>query len=687
LPSLHHVLQRAGQFDTSGGSLSNTLFWNYQDATLLPVLRLAGNNGTLAMNILGYNQVDGHLAGLVVPLVALVAWHRRDLHPFFAVAAGTAGFILATGAGLTWGLFDPIPILYSVRNPVKLQAPMTLAVAVLFGAGVGTLLAVVPRVLRRTATYRELPDDVRRQAVRVAVVGLVVVSLVAYAAPASGALGLEQVRGDSYYVNDGQVAVADRLDGRVLWVPYGYTTQLRLRHVYPDHVGIKSGGAFHGIQNREHVEQFFEDFVEDPASTRSQLTSMGVRYVVVSRDAPRRDANGHPRVIRLWGTPWLKGNPVAYEADLRTSSVFRQAFETDDGAYAVYEVVGVNETQRVERVEGVHTLYYPRSTDGVEYEANLLSNPDFDDGLRDWWHNGTDTEYAIVDDGVRLRTIGNYTYPVAQRVSVQPGRHYRVDVGSDAPVSVQLVWYEDPKSPDNYTGDEVYEDGDLPALVEANSSVVSVRVRPAEQRAVVDNVSVRPRKHPPETGFVGAGEAIPGVAIDGWEHGGDLGTTVSVNLVGWKADELDPDVRLVDAETRLGGHLVYDDTYRQGAGVLLSDTDDDGAPDLPAGVPDEARVVTHQTNRGTVLDYWVLGEFDDTRATVLRESYDERWRSTTGGAHFEADGWANGYLDTDPEDIRWTGGSNRGLIVGLWVALWVGTLGVLAVVTIRSRWT
>lgn len=699
LPSLHYIAQRAGQFDIGRRVLVGTMRWNYADADPLPVLRLAGNRGTWAMNALGYNADGAFLVGLVIPAVALVPVRRDRLRVFYAVAGGAAAFMVATKYGLTDPLFDAVPPLWSLRNPVKLQYPLLLATSVLFGAGAETLLRRLAGVGRTSPLGDPFPSSRRKYAVAAAVTLVLGAALFAYALPASGAMGLEAVRGDEYYVPAEQERVAERLDGRAIWVPYGYTTQLQLRHTSPNHVGIRSGGILQGIQNAGYVADLFAQFARDPASVRNQLSSLDARYVVVSHDPPNRVDDGPPRYSQKWGAPWLVGDPGAWEERLADSAAFERAFETSN--YAVFRVHGVDADPETGTASGLHTVYYPTDRSAsTPVGDSLLTNAEFADGLTGWWAGGANTEYAAVesDDGdgaVRLRRVATPVHPVAQRVPVEAGLPYHVSVDSRDPVGVLLVWYDGRKSPENVTARQQYASADLPAVVRARGTTLSVRVRPAGGSATLDAVDVRRATYPVETGYVANTEGVPGVTVDGRARETDLGTTVAVNLGAAAAERVGADVRIVDAETALNatatGRLVLNDTYRQGAGVAVADGE---VADL---VPAGARPVTREepNANGTVLDYWVVGEFDHRRVTVHRTSYDPRWRADSAAVHFRADGWANGYVGgtDDVGEIRWTGRAFldrpvRWWVVRTWLGLWAITLVAVAAVHARRprRW-
>ncbi|WP_410766312.1 hypothetical protein [Haloferax sp. DFSO60] len=689
LPSVHHMLQRALGFDSGQSVLETTLAWNYTEASLFAVARLAGNHGVMAMNKLGYNTDPAMLIGLVIPGVALLAIRQRRLHVYYAIAGSIIAFMVLTKYGLTTVLFETLPPVWSLRNPVKLQYPLLVCLSILFGAGLETVLGDPrePTGLLKTKRARSgfaLTDGGVERGSNALVVALVILALLAYAAPASGALGLQEVRGDGYYVPQEQTELTDDLDGTVLWVPYGYTTQLRLRYAYPDHLGIKSGGVLHGIQNTEYVSDIYYQFVDNPDSVHGQLARQGVKYIVVESDPPEDITYGPPRVVERWGAPWLWGSPEDYNTALDESSGYEYAYTS--GEYTVYRVVDATDRERIEESQGVHRLYYPNATDDIVPEGpNLVANGEFDDGLEEWWswdgENGTQTTVINTSEGraVVMETESGDLYPIAQEADVEQGQPYKLTLDAEGSGNIYLYWYNGTRSPDNLVERESYALNDTPQTVVSHGSTLSIRIRPNSSWVQIDSVSLQETTYPRDVGFAANTDDVPGVVIDGRQSNETVGVAVGVNLNESETAAVAPDVRIRDAETVLDGELVYDEDYRQGVGVLVSDDDVDEY------VPDDARAVTFDHPDGTVLDYWVVGEFDDRPVTVLYTSYDERWEGPANATHFRAYGWANGYINAAPSEINWTGGTVRTWVVNAWAGSWILTLGALGVINVRKR--
>jgi len=656
LPNLYYLLLRA-QSLSSTGALFTVLDFTYADATPLLLARLAGNRGSYAMRVLGYNDPGALVIGLVVPVVALFAWRRRDARPFFVAAVGIAGFVLATKHGLTYPLFEAVPPLFSLKNPNKLYYALLVSAGALFAVGLDEVLPLV--------------HDADLEHARTALLAIVVLSLVSYAAPAAGGLGLTATHGSDYYVPAEYDQVASHLNGRVLWLPYSYTTELRLRHVYPQNVGIRSGGLISGRENAGYVEHLFRDVAAgEPVYQR--LRALGVQYVVVDR-LPQTRVNadeGPPRVRTMNFAPFVFGDPATLERQFADSDSYRLDFQT--AHLSVYRVVGAAPREGFARETGLNRVYYPTEPRTTVVGDERVVNGEFDSGLDGWWtwtgDEGTHTTVVNESNGGRaalMTTTSGETYPVAQEIPVRPKEPYRLTVDADGPGVVTMVWYRGSKDPKNLVTTDVYALSDVPSVVIARSDLLSLRVKPNGSRLLVRSISLRRTTYPPATGYARSLGDVPGVTVDGRNASLDAGTAVAVNLDATAAARVGATTRVVDAESVLDGPLVFDDHYRQGVGVLL----ENGT--VPPAVPADAHLVTDRTPNGTVLDYWVVGSFDRTPVTVAYTSYNDGWRGPPGSTHFRAYGWANGFTDAAPDQIHWTGGGgNRTLVVGLWLGCW-----------------
>lgn len=696
LPSVFYIVERAAGLDATAMMFEH-VSWNYQAATIPALLRLAGNHGSYAMTQLGYNSEPAMLVGLVIPAVGLFAATKRRLGFCFPIVAVLVGFMALTRLEVTYPLFQAVPLLWTVRNPAKLQFPLLLALSLLFAGGLDTILARVGTmadgtVLRGsgpTVSGRGLGNMrgpiVGERLLRMVVLGLVVLTLISYAAPAGGgALGLTETRGDEHYVASDYQTVADRIDGRALWIPYSYTTQLRLRTAYPNHVGVQSGAFETGKPNAEYVRRLFAD-VAAGESIRNRLATLGVQYVVVDHTEQRRypAAEGQPRVAIRHGAPWLFGDPGTFADRLAATEGYTRAFSTE--RFTVYRVSGVSERQRIEEYQGLHRTYYPTATNPEPVSSSLLTNGDFDDGLAGWWRwTGTNRTQTTVTDTAEGRaallvTESGETYPIAQQATVRDRYPYRLKVDAVGAGTVNLYWYNGTKAAANRTAIDRFALDSLPRTVQAKGDRVSIRIRPNGDRLVVREASLRRTTYPASTGLAHNTAGIPGAVVDGRTSDVESGAVVAVNLNASRRERVDPDVRVRDAETVVDGELVFDDRYRQGVAVRLPDGE------RPAAIPDNATLVTYETPRGPVLDYWVVGSFDRTQVTLLDTSYDERWTAGPGAEQFAAFGWANGFTNAEPADVRFTGGDTRRWLLRVWVGLWLVTLVGLAGLWLQRR--
>ncbi|MFB6144809.1 MAG: hypothetical protein ABEJ72_00600 [Candidatus Aenigmatarchaeota archaeon] len=463
MPNIHYLIQRALRLESISGNLFDYIEWNYSLATLSSVLRFAGNHGAEAMNKLGYNTEPVLMVGLVVPLVALFAWKDRDMWLFYGVVAAVTTFILATKYGLTYPLFELFPPLFSLRNPIKLQYPLLLSMSVLFGRGLQNIIG----------TELDTSDMV--------LIGVIMVCWAAYLAPASGAFGLEEVRGDRYYVSNRYYEVSEDLNGTVLWMPYDYQAQLKLRHVYPNHIGIKSGGIHDNIQNTRRVEGFFKRFVEGGIGVRSDLDALGADYIVIdmSKSGQYRYSSGNPRALRKWGAPWIFGNPNDLASLVNESIDYEKTFR--ENGFRVYKL-----ESEVEKTQG-------------DLSQNELENGDFGEGLAGWWTPPRNTRVLLRQDGsdnfVRVVYSGKgQNLPLAQDVNLTGSEYYSIDVRGEGNGTVYFHWFNGSKSASNRINIQSAEFRELPLRFKKRSKTLSLRIK--AKNATISEVILQPEKEP-----------------------------------------------------------------------------------------------------------------------------------------------------------------------------------------------
>ena len=686
LPGVFYIVMRGGSIANANGFFAQ-LEWNYADATLLSVLRLAGNHGSFGLKYYGYNTEPWAFVGFVIPFVALFGWKNERLRFLYPTVGGIVIFSLLTKRGITYPMFDMFPPLWTLRSMTKLMFALSLATSLLFASGLRTIL--------RGATRARAADDGPRNPLagtdaaslsRIVVTGVVVISLLAYVYPAAGAMGIEGVYDDGYAIPEEYREATESLEGTVLWEPYSYTTQLRLREAYPNHVGVKSGGLATGKANARYVKRLFGS-IGKGQRVYPQLRALGVDYVVVDSISQRRYASstGEIRMETRHGAPWLFGNPAKFKERLAESPNYERVRSTEN--LTVFEVKDTPPTPKVAQRTGVHRVYAPTEST-VRAEAtgpNKVRNPGFANGTAGWWVNSRSTGTQVSEtttngsSSLTLKTKSGGSVPVAQRFSVRETGAYRIDVDAVGDASATLYWYDGKKSSDNLTKRSAYSVSELPTVVKSKGTTLALRISAKEETVHLKHVTVTPTTYPAAKGFAANTAGIPGVTVDGYDSNADAGKKVAVNLPKSARKKVDPDVVVTDAESAIDGKVVLNDTYRQGAGVRLSEAERE------AKIPDSANVVAHDTGNGTVVDYWVVGEWDRTPVTVRYSSYHPGWEGSAEATHFRAYGWANGFTETAPEEVEWTGGGVRVPIIAVWLTSWCVTLIAIGLAAASNR--
>ncbi|MBC9986766.1 hypothetical protein E4P24_10360 [Haloferax sp. AS1] len=681
IPGVFYLFVRGASISTADGFASH-LDWNYADATVLSILRLAGNHGSYALTTYGYNTDPWAAVGLIIPCIALFAVTKTELRFLYPTIGVFVSFAVLTNATITYPLFELFPPLWTLRNMTKILFPVSLCILLLFAAGFNYLLTLARRTSPLELFDFQVTGPMRRVYSRVPqclLVVLIVVSSFAYVAPMAGAAGLNGTYEDSYAIPEEYDTVANSLDGKVLWAPYSYTTQLRLRATYPNHIGIKSGGLNTGKANGEYVRQFFRSI---GAGDRlyPHLSALGVQYVVVDELPQQRypATEGRIRMEERHGAPWLFGNPTEFISRFDDSAAYTRVMETEN--LIVYRVNGIDEKDDNVTEQGVHRLYTPQTPSTHAGDtSNLISNPHFEQGLTSWWTNprSTGTQATAVSNNgtptLKLETSTGNVVPVAQGFETNPKQAYQVAVNSTGNVSAVLYWYNGEQQADNSNliDRREYPISELPAQVIAKGDYLSVRIRPRNETVYLHSVSVKPTTVPAAVGFEQNTEGIPGVLIDGQQSDTDVGKTVAVNLPADERASLNPDIIVTDAESVLPGTVVLNDTYRQGAGILVANET------VETQIPDDATVTTYEAENGTVVDYWVVGEWDHTETAVKYTSYHDAWAAGANATHLRAFGWANAFTNATTAEITWSGKGVRSPVIGIWGVSWLAIVAGL----------
>ncbi|MFX0134608.1 MAG: carbohydrate binding domain-containing protein [Candidatus Hodarchaeota archaeon] len=457
LPDIISLFQRneilVSQFETLIGAVD----WCYSTSTPLNLLRLAGNGGDLMMRRLGYNDMNlWTVNGLIIPLVAFYSLFFINKEKgefillFLTIIITTILFILLTHFKITYPLFQAVPILFSLKNPVKLMYPMSLALCSLFAIGLDGIINKIK--------LKNLISKI--QVLIFNTLLFIMIFLYLFPVLGGGTIGLNEVYGDSYYIPTEYETVLNwikeqRETGeffRTLWLPYNYTTQIRLSTNDPYNIGLRSGAAWLNIPNINFVRDIFETICKRNTANFGEILKMlNVKYIIITSESEQTRC----LVMEKQVTPWILGNNLYFTKFVEDQYDLEEIFR--------YKNITVYENKKFvpSHISIYDSLIFlvPKLNDPISnfttLTSNLLQNPDFEMDIKSWW---IDEKYkrAYIDEvtchkGICSIRITNYDQKnwssIAQSVSVEgDGTYYvsawvRTENVNDA--HIKMVWFDE----------------------------------------------------------------------------------------------------------------------------------------------------------------------------------------------------------------------------------------------------
>lgn len=327
-------------------TLIETVDWCYSKATPINLVRLAGNGGDLMMHNLGYNG-NGFwtLFGLIIPSIAffsifLAKKEKKEyVFLFLTIVIATMLFILLTRLEFTYPLIQAFPMFFSLKNPVKLMYPLSLALCSLFAIGLDGIIEHQDTIF---GWCPKTSGNLRRK-VQVAILNASVFVLIfAYLFPVlgGGTVGLNEVYGTSYFIPTEYETVLDwineqRQSGeffRTLWLPYNFTTQIRLFTADPHNVGLRSGAAWLNMPNIDFVWDIFKTICKGNVENFGEILKiLDVKYVIVDLSDQTTDC----MIIERQVTPWIVGNATYFVNFMEQQNDLDELFRV--GNLVIYE--------------------------------------------------------------------------------------------------------------------------------------------------------------------------------------------------------------------------------------------------------------------------------------------------------------------------------------------------------------
>ena len=234
--------------------------YTYNELSIPLLLRLAGNLGSPQVT-LGYNlNTVNNDIGYLIPLLSLIGTYyvlrerKNKLYPFAIGYVAVIFFVLILRAIIFSGFNKVllyVPLIWTMRNPFKLQQTFTLLTAITFGLGLGKILNTIKRY--SSLKFSFMSKNMMKVLIKYVLIFSVLIAILSYNAVAfDGSLGLIKDKRslENVFVNEKIAALAKILstekhyDYRGIIVPFTHYVELYMQfhapHYYPGRLGLLS---------------------------------------------------------------------------------------------------------------------------------------------------------------------------------------------------------------------------------------------------------------------------------------------------------------------------------------------------------------------------------------------------------------------------------------------------------------
>ena len=379
-----------GATESEKVTFESTADYCYTDATVLNIVRLAGNTGSAqAEEFLNYNTLNGYtILGYILVLVAFLPFvtidEKNNKQKRMLTTIAVCGFLLLSGLILVIATFPSIvdinPVLSSLRNPVKLFYPLSFALCSLFAIGTERLFNIFIRKRKRHFTT---------------LLSITLVTLILfYNFPAlDGTLGLATVRGENYIVEDKYFALPELMAGLdenyidhlILFLPWDYSQLLKIRSELPNYFGMSVGTGM--TQDIDWLKNAFEIALAKNSRDRSHLLGLfGVKYVIlVNNYGSYYEGQTWYENLKKDSSYSIYNSNDAYWA-IGEINYFNQIFESDPN----FEMVHTDYDFTIFRNNYATRKLYAVSDfsniilNSLPLSENLIQNPSFENNTQNW---------------------------------------------------------------------------------------------------------------------------------------------------------------------------------------------------------------------------------------------------------------------------------------------------------------
>lgn len=377
--------------------------YTYNDISILNIIRMAGNKGS-AQNeeFLNYNTLNTYtILGYVLSFFALssivllinnkIQKEVRNLilYGFISFGLGTIILLIIKNDP---GLVDSSVILSSLRNPMKLIYPLVLPFVVLFCCSMNILFDKLFDILF------DIFDKISRDRFKIYIISVFVIIIIFYNYPAlDGTLGLKTILSQQYIVDNKYFELKDimyRIDNRyndsmILFLPWEYITNLRIRGEMNNYFGTNLGAQTVGIDISKFKEVFDVMTSKDSDTKYDVFTLFNVKYVVIDKTFKSDDEkfdwyrelkdNYNSLVLDSHNSYWIVGNPNYFYSIFNKDQNFKLAYE--DKNFAIFR--NDIEPRKFSSIFD-NKFDFDVKAEYVQKSDNLVKNPSFENNSQEW---------------------------------------------------------------------------------------------------------------------------------------------------------------------------------------------------------------------------------------------------------------------------------------------------------------
>jgi len=391
LPTLiEHYYAYSGKDENIKNIIIADVKWNYKDATLIHLLRYAGDHGS-AQSYLGYNSINyftwiGMLFEIFVVISLLLLKKINNDIKLVVVSSWISLLISITIIETIRSnpeLATSSLILGMLRSPVKLMQIIALNL---------TILAII--------TLKYIYEKFEKHIISKVIITIILVLLIfLYNLPAmDGKYGLS-LRDDFYLVDEKLYMLPHILkqydqnyeNKRILFMPFDYDTLIKLRSVLLNYFGIRPAL----YSNTTKIEQIYNSLISMDQNIRDcYLKLFNVKFIIINMNfkSPFEWYYETMRekgvfVFQQWGAFFIGGNisqlSTLYLLDNNTKIVYEDSsfiiFQTKFNVskfYILYELNHNNNTKLDKLCSNIHPVSFNQESP-TKYTVNLTSDRPF----------------------------------------------------------------------------------------------------------------------------------------------------------------------------------------------------------------------------------------------------------------------------------------------------------------------